>query len=95
MARLNILVFILLYNGSFCCLIFDSRRHFFIWGIIHFIGLPLLGINFDFVFLAKNRNKIFVLLEMLSQYPLTVIIRYAFRTLSNKMDLFAKVGNGF
>ena len=51
--------------------------------------------NFDFVFVTIKLNRVFVLLEMLSQYLSTVIIGDVFRTLSNKIELFDKIGNGF
>ena len=70
MSRLNIHAFISFYNRSFLCLIFQARKHFFIQVIIHFIV--------DCVFLASMLNRIFVLLEMFSQYIATVIIRCIF-----------------
>ena len=45
-------------------------------------------------FLASMLNSVFVLLEALSQYLATGIIRGVFRTLSNMMELLVKIRNG-
>ena len=46
------------------------------------------------VFSASTLSIIFALLEMLSQYQGAGNIRGAFRTLSNRMDFFGRIGNG-
>ena len=52
-------------------------------------------INVDCVFFESMRNRTFLLLERLSEYLATAIIRSVFRTLLNLMELFVKTGNGF
>ena len=74
MCCLDIRAFISSYNGSFFC--FEAQRHFFIRAIIHLIGTAKLSrINADSAFLGSTLNISFVLLEMLSHYLATVIIR--------------------
>ena len=73
--RLSIHAFISLYYG-FLCLIFQAYRLFFIRVIIYFVVTATVK---NCVFLASNLNRIFVLLEMFSQYLATVIIRGVFR----------------
>ena len=53
-------------------------------------------INVDCVYLASEMNRISISWENLSQYPATfLIIIGVFRTLSNMMELFVKIWNGF
>ena len=70
---------------------FKHKNIFIIWAIIHVVGTAiLLRINIDCIFLASMLNSIFILLEMLSQYLATVIIRGVFRTMSNMMRFLSK-----
>ena len=95
-SRLNIRAFISFYNGSFACLIFKHEDIFFILAIIYIVDTAMLSrISPDCVFLGCTLNKIFVLFEMPSQYIATVIIRGVFRTESNMMETFVKIGNEF
>ena len=93
MPRRNIYVFILFYKGSFL-FEFSSTKTFFSFVSSHLLSfvLPLLRKNINCVFLNCSLNKIFVLLEILFQYLETVIIRDIFRTLLNRVELFAKIG---
>ena len=93
MPRRNIYVFILFYNGSFL-FEFSSTKTFFSFVSSHLLSfvLPLFRKNINCVFLNFSLNKIFVLLEILFQYLETVIIRGIFRTLLNRVELFAKIG---
>ena len=69
---------------------------FFIRVIIHILGTAILSrINVDCVFLASTLNTILVLFEVLSQYLAAGIIRGVYKTLSNMMELFVKIRNGF
>ena len=63
--------------------------------IIHTGGTATLSrTNVDCVLLASMLNSIFVLLEKLSHYLATVIIRGVFRTLWNMMELLVKIHYG-
>ena len=62
-----------------------------IWTIIHIVGTPILSrTNVDCVLLASILNSIFVLLEVLSQFLGTVIIRGVFRTLQTWWSFLSK-----
>ena len=83
MSRLNIHAFISFYNSSFLCLIFEALRHFFFFfirAIIRIAVTVILSRINVYCFLASMLNSVFVLLEVLSQYLATVIIRGVFRT---------------
>ena len=68
MSLLNIHAFISFYNGSFACLILKHNDFFLIRVIINIVGTNiLLRINVYCVFLGSMLNRIFVLVEMLSQ----------------------------
>ena len=84
MPRLCISAFILFLNGSFLCFIFQARRHNFIQASISFISTTIVNIKYPLCLNSKNR--ISVLLEMLSQYLARIIIRGVFRTQSNNYD---------
>ena len=87
-SRPNKHVFISFYSGSF---LFDFSS---IRAINHNVGTAILStINVDCALLVSTLNT--VLLEKLSQYLATVIIRDVFRTLSNMMELLAKISYGF
>ena len=89
-SRPNKHVFISFYSGSF---LFDFSS---IRAINHNVGTAILSTtNVDCVLLVSTLNTIFILLEKLSQYLATVIIRDVFRTLSNMMELLVKISYGF
>lgn len=75
-SRLDIYAFISFYNISFLCVIFQARRYFFYSGHHSFYRYCHTVEN---KYLEKTLNRIFVLLEMLSQYLPTVIIRDVFK----------------
>ena len=79
---------------KFLCLIFQARRFFFSFRPSLYV-LPLSRINVDCVFIESILNKIFVLLEVLSQSLVTAFIRDVFGTLSNIVEPLAKTGLGF
>ena len=69
------------------------KTFFFHLDIIRIVGSVILLIeNVDYVFLGSTLNRNFVLLELLSQYLATVIIKGVFRTLLNMLELFVKMG---
>ena len=89
------------------CIHFTLKRYtFFVWFSQHedifsfkplfkLHVLPLSQINVDCTFLASTLNRISALLEMLSQYIATVIMRSLFRTLLTMIELSTKTGSGF
>ena len=94
MPRLCISAFISLLNGSFLCFIFQARRHSFIQASISFISTTIVNIKYPLCLNSKNR--ISVLLEMLSQYLARIIIRgYLELNQTTMMELFAKICNDF
>ena len=73
---------------------FFRYKVIFITAITHNVGTTILSrINDNCAFLASKLNRIFVLLEMLSQYLGTAIIKGVYRTLPNMVKLFAKICN--
>ena len=82
MSRLNNHVFISFFNGSFLCLIFQA-----FW--------PYCQEQMLIVLLASMLNSILVLLEKLSQYLATVIIRSVFRIYETWWNFLSKYVTAF
>ena len=96
MSRLNIHAFFHSTTAVDSDWFFKYKDIFFIQAIICIVGTGMLSRqNLDCVFLASMLNEIFVLLETLLQYQVTVTVRGVFRTLLHMMELFVKIGNGF
>ena len=88
---LNMHIFITFYNCSFLFLLFQTLR-FFIQAIINFKGTAIAKKK---CWLHLSLNRIFVLLEIFCRYLEAVIVKGVFSTLSNAIELFAKLANSF